>query len=177
MMRDVLLAVRALRRALSLTATAVITLALGIGVNTAIFGIVDGMLFRPLPFHEPDRLVLMQGHVRETGGVFTNVPQLIFVEAEARHKGLAGLALVDLPSSLTRLLDLGAESWRGAPVTTNLLDLVGVRPVLGRGFLAGEDVPGRSDVMVISHGIWLDRFGGDPTVVGRVIPFERRSLR
>ena len=154
---------RALRRTPSYTLAVVLTLALGIGVNTAIFSVVDALLLRALPYDEPDRIVRV-AEWPTTGGNFTVAPAAYgdwrpaaesFIRLEAR----VGRRYV--------LLDAGApQTIGGAAVTPGYFDLLGVRAAAGRTFAPGDgaaDAPCRA---VISHRLWQTRFGGDPAAVG-----------
>ncbi len=163
--RDVTDAVRALRRSPGFTAGALATLALGIGANTAIFSIVDTVVFRPLPYTAPERLVkIYDGRsaeptdnvsladfldLRERGGVFV----------EVAADDAAGFAVTH-PGGERELLG-------GAMVTTNWLSTLGVRPILGRPFLEDESLPGRNRVVLLSHSYWQRRFDANPDAIGR----------
>ncbi len=169
---DVRQAVAALRSSPFLTAASVATLGLGIGASTAVFSVADAVLRSPLPVHEPDRLVFVWP---EQNG---NRTMAELAEAEMRS-----LELVSGLSSWTLTLTGSGEprELTGLQVSPNYFRLLGVTPLLGRSFLENEDLPGAADVVVLSHGLWIDAFGGDPEVVGRVIDlsggeYERRRV-
>jgi predicted permease len=151
---------RALRRAPSFAAAAILTLALGIGANAAIFSVVDAIVLRPLPYANPDRLVSLG-----TGAAGE------FVALRERLRSFSQLAAW---VEQTHPIGLGDEALRveGATVTTNLLPMLGVAPRMGRGFLQEEGEPGRNDVLLISDAIWREHFGADPGVVGKRILVE-----
>jgi putative ABC transport system permease protein len=158
LLQDLRYAVRTHLRAPGFTAVALLTLALGIGANTAIFSVVHGILLRPLPFAQPDRLVatghLMAGEyrlVREEARAFEDV---------ALVRGGAGfnLSAGDQPERVT-----------GAYATPQLFGVLGTAPLLGRTLRAEEAEPGRGNVVVLSHALWRQHFAEDPGVVGREI--------
>ena len=163
-------AARALARAPGLIAVAVASLALGIGANATIFNFVNAIEFRPLPFPEPERLV----DVSETNskalcdgcGVGTSWPAYLTWRTSARS--FAGLEAYREDSYALA----GAqepERIGGAVVTAGLFPLLGVRPVLGRAMVESDDRPGAPPVVLIGHGLWIRRFGGDSGVVGSVV--------
>ena len=149
---------------------AVVTLALGIGANTAIFSVVDSVLLRPLPYPGSDRLIVLD-HLRkgDDRGSFS-FPD--FSDFRSQAKSL---------SQLTGFHDDGATlTGRGAPkrfeglaTTANFFDVFGVTPMFGRGFAAGEDEPGKEHVVVLSNATWKKHFGGDGGVVGTTITLDQ----
>ncbi len=157
MLHDVRYAVRSLLRARSYAVVAVLTLTLGIGANATIFSVVDAVLLRPLPYAEPDRLV------RITGMGYKG--ELIELREDATRLDVAGHAggeyTVTGGGEPTRL--------RGAAVTPDLFPLLGIEPVVGRGFHEEEGQPGAADVVMLSYGLWQRRFGGDRDIVGRAV--------
>jgi predicted permease len=172
MMADVRYALRALARTPGFTLAVVLTLALGIGVNSAIFSVVYGVLLRPLPYASPERLVVLYGRYPQFGRTATSLPDFqdwrdgthSFEQLAAVHKG--GFVLTS---------DGEPERVVADRVTSNFFATFGVRPVLGRAFLPDEDRMGGDDrVVVLSHGYWQRRFGGDPRIVGREIQLSGR---
>jgi putative ABC transport system permease protein len=168
MIQDLRHAARALARTPGFTAAAVLTLALGLGANTAIFGVVDAALLRPLPFTDADRLVI----VWETMGDWKTrwVAPANFLDWRRDARAFAGLA----GYSLSDVNVTGAgepERLKAAVVSDSLFDLLGSRPALGRALQAGED---RADerVAVLGDGLWRRRFGADPAVVGRTVRLD-----
>jgi predicted permease len=157
-LQDVRYAVRSLRRSPGFSLVALVTLGLGIGANTAIFSLVNGILLRPLPYPEPDRLVSVTG----------TYPKGAFVELRASVSRLDVAAYVD--GQGMNLSGLG-EPFRvtTALVSSGLLSTLGVRPALGRTFRDGEDAAGRDAYAILSHVLWEQRFGRDPAIVGRSI--------
>jgi putative ABC transport system permease protein len=155
------------------TAVAVITLALGIGANAAIFSVVNATLLRPLPFDDPDRLIM----IRET-----KLPQFPefsvspgnFLDWKKQNTVFERLvAMQDASFNLIGVSD--PERLRGMRVTDGFFAMLGARPQMGRDFLPEEDQPGRANVVILSHGLWQRRFGADPNIVNRAITFSGGS--
>ncbi len=166
--QDTRYALRVLGHGRGFVAVAVLTLALGVGANTAIFSVVRGVLLRALPYPEPERLVTVQSVMR--GGA-TAVSPPDFMDWRAQAKSFSGLAAYYL--STTNLTGTGEpERLTQARVSANFFDLLGVRPSLGRGFLPGEDAAEAPRVAILSDGLWRRRFGEDPKIVGRTIRLD-----
>jgi putative ABC transport system permease protein len=155
------------------TAVAVLTLALGIGANTAIFSTVNALLLHPHPFPRLDQLVLIQessdanpGDLRVAPADFVDFQREsdVFERIAASKYQPFNLTAVDQP-----------EDVQGYLVSPNFLDVIGVRPALGRGFYPSEEEPGRDQVVLLSYGLWQRRFGGDPSVVGKTIQINGRT--
>jgi len=167
MIKDVRYAFRALARRPGFTAVAVITLALGIGANTAIFSVVYGVLLRPLDYPQPERLVAL----REANTFKQPDAQIApgnFLEWQRQNTVFSDLAAYRTVSyNLTG--DGDPERLLSGRVSAGLFKTLGVQPVAGRDFLAEEDQPGRERVVVISAGLWQRRFGSDAGVVGRTL--------
>ncbi len=159
-MQDLKYGFRSLRKSPGFTVAAVLTLALGIGANTAIFSVVNGIVLRPLPYAEPDRLVnVWPGHP------FSKDLFEDFRDQTASFEGLSAWSMYDLP-----LTGEGApEEISGAEVATNHFALLGIQPVLGRSFQDHEEIPGQGNVVILSHSLWQRRFGGDPEVIGTTV--------
>ena len=162
--RDLRYAVRGLARRPGFTLVAVVTLALGIGANAAIFSAVRGILLRPLPFRAADRLVAFNAEQ------FVSNAEVLFLQDNARTLG--GVAALS-PGWGMALTGVGeATQLTTARVTTNLLDVLGTRPSLGRGFTRAESTPGNETVAILGHALWAERFGSDPAVIGRRISLD-----
>jgi putative ABC transport system permease protein len=164
-------AARRLRRAPSFAAAVVLVLALGIGATTAVFSLVHGILLEPLPFPEPARLVRLTHIVRDAGvaTVDQSDASVMLYQSDAHaFEGVAAWRFVNgvLGASVG---DQTAVRVRGARVTSNFFDVLGVRPARGRGFAPGEDKGGANHVVVLSHRIWQERLKGDPNAVGRQV--------
>jgi putative ABC transport system permease protein len=150
------------------TLIAVVTLALGIGANTAIFSAVDAILLRPLPYSDPDQLVMVW-EKRAAEGVLDNVvAPADFLDWEKRNRVFSSMAAM---STMTADLTGAGEPVRlpTGIVTTAFFDVFRVQPLLGRGFIPDDGLVGRHRVVVLSHQLWRDRFGADRSIVGRKI--------
>jgi putative ABC transport system permease protein len=176
LVNDVRYSLRTLARNPSFTIVAVLALALGIGANTAIFSIIDAVLLRPLPYQEPEKLVKVWTNFTGIGlpndRNWVSPPE--FVDLRALNKSFSGVAAIS-GDSFNISTGGTPERVEGAQVSASFLDLLGVRPTTGRGFLPGEDQPGRDNVILLSHDLWQRRFGGDPAIVGRTITVNGRS--
>ncbi len=168
--QDLSYAVRRLRRSPGFTLVAVLTLALGIGATSAIFSVVNAVLLRPLPHPEPERLVQLQATWKGKDVAYLSPQNFLDIEAQARS--FERLSAMD--GGGVTLTGLGSpERLEAASVSAAFFDVMRARPLLGRGFVAGENEPGRSKVAVLGHRLWLDRFGGDPNIVGRSVQIDR----
>ncbi|HEU4628387.1 MAG TPA: ADOP family duplicated permease [Gemmatimonadaceae bacterium] len=170
--RDLRLGLRALRRAPGYAAAAVASLALGIGAATAVFTLAYAVLLKPLPYPRADRLVAV-GHAApgfgvERGGLSDGT----YLHYRAHSRTLA-----DLGAYLDRVLNLTGgdepELVDAALVTPNLFGVLGARPLLGRVFSDAADGPGAPPTVVLSHALWVRRYGADPRIVGRTIEINR----
>jgi putative ABC transport system permease protein len=160
---------RGLLRSRGFAALAIVTLALGIGGTTALFSMVDAVLLRALPYQDPDRLVEIWGQQGERTGM--RVPGPILDALRERSSTLAAIALHG-PSSAVWRTDQESITLRGDHVSANFLDVLGVTPLLGRGFARDEDRAGAPAVTLISFSLWQQYLGGDPAVAGRSIDFD-----
>ena len=164
-------AARVLARAPGFTLVVVLTLALGIGFNAAIFSVTNAVLLRPLPFQEPDRLAVLWETRLDQGEniMFASPPNY----ADWRDRSTAFQEIAAFaPGSFFVLGDEETIHVPGARVSANLFRTLGVSPLLGRGFDEAEDEPGASRVAVISHALWQARFGGAPDVIGSAIELD-----
>jgi predicted permease len=171
--RDVRYASRSFTRSPGFTGTVVLTLALGIGATTAIFSIVYGVLLRPLPFPEPDRLVILQPR---TDGIDTDAMSAAsFLEWQRRASAFDRIAA--FTGRAATLTGSGEpELLTVAAVTIRFFDVLQQGAAVGRTFVAAEEEPGRDDVAVLSDGFWRRRFQSDRTIVGRRITLDGRSV-
>ena len=163
--QDIHYAVRRLFKAPGFTAVAVVTLALGIGANSAIFSVVNGVLLKPLPYPESERLVGVY-HVSEGERAVMSGPN--FIDVTTAAKSFENAAAVDTTDVI---LTGQGEPVRldAAAVSASLFNVLRVRPLLGRTFNADENTPGKTNVVILSHALWKARFGGDENVVGKHI--------
>src|SRR5215831_6545716 len=150
------------------TCVAVLTLALGIGANTAIFSVVNAVLLQPLPYAKADELV---GIFRNPGGETRwPFPPAAYLDLKSRNTVFNDIAALDnrgLPANLTGWGE--PERLQGFKVSANLFTLLGISMRQGRTFLPEEDRPGANRVVVISHELWQRRFGADPQLIGRAL--------
>lgn len=175
---DVRYALRSLRRSPVLTGAAVLTLALGIGANTAIFSAVNAVILRPLPFKEPDRLYMLWEQNPEKGwykNVVAPANMLDWQERVAAFADVAGWA--DWENSVTLQGDGRPVRLLGGLVTGNVFSVLGVEPLLGRSFTAEETWKTGRPVVLVSERLWRDQFGADPGLVGRSITLDDVSTQ
>jgi predicted permease len=160
-LQDLRYALRMLRKNPGFTAIAVLTLALGIGANTAIFSVVSGVLLRPLPYPNPNQLVSVTG----------SYPRGAFVAMREQVRTMdVGVYAEDYEFNLTGLGD--PLRLTGASVSAELFSILGARPELGRTLRAGEDIAGQDSFVILSHALWQQKFAADPQIIGRWITLE-----
>ena len=160
-------ALRTLLRSPGFTAVALVTLALGIGANTAIFSFVNGVLLKPLPYQDPHSIVLVWE--KPPGGYRNGISTLNFLDWKSQNTVFGPMAAVRFGGSATLTgagepVELAASS-----VSAPYFDIFGVRAALGRTFAADEDQAGKSQVVILSHRLWQARFGADPNILGRIL--------
>lgn len=178
LLADIRFTSRMLRKNPAFAGVAVATLALGIGANTAIFSLVDHAILRPLAYREPSRLVALQ----EAMPTFSGSPPVLPVNAKhflEWRKNVQALDSIALLGALDADLTGTGEPRRipAARISSNLFQLLGVRPQLGRWFLPEEDQPGRDGEVIVNNEIWRRQFGSDPNVLGRKIALNGRSYQ
>jgi predicted permease len=168
--QDVRYALRQLNRSRGFAVVAILTLALGIGANTAIFSVIDSILLEPLPFAHQDRLVqLIAGTDGNTGADYYTYPKGWIREYQHRAQSFAGISGFTLNAEYNVTGGGASDRAFGSTVSTNLFETLGVRPVLGRFFSSAEETVGQDHVIVLSNGFWRQQFGGDPNVIGRTM--------
>ena len=175
-MNDLRFAFRQLLKSPGFTFIALLTLALGIGANTAIFSLVNGVLLRPLAFPGADRIVYFEGQNPSQSITDSNVSYLDFLDWARQTDLFARTAAFYSASS-----NLGADGGEPervprAGVTSSFFDVIGVQPFLGRVFRPEEDQPKIQTVVIISHGLWKRRFGSDPGIIGKQVQINARPL-
>ena len=166
LLQDLRFSLRSLRRQPGFVAIALTTLALGIGTATAMFTVVNGVLFQPLPFHDPASLATIE--IRGASGGIFPLPDADFLALRANHPAFERVAVYS-PSSVTLTRSGTPEVLRAAWVSGDFFATLGTQPHLGRLIVAGDDAPGAAPVAVLSHGFWTRRFGADPNIVGQTI--------
>jgi hypothetical protein len=139
--------------------TVILTMSLGIGLNTAMFSVIHAVLLKPLGYYDPDRLVLPS----------SGVTPIHFEEMQASARSYDGLGAYSGKEELALSGDGAPEVLKGVRVSGNFLDILGVKPLLGRSFLASEDMPGAPDVAIISAELWQRRFNGASSVIGQTV--------
>jgi putative ABC transport system permease protein len=166
---DLLHAVRLLFKNPGFTAAVLLTLALGIGANAAVFTILNAVLLRPLPYSQPERLVVIWESNPQRGWPTFSASQPNFLDWRDQSASFDQVA-ASTPRPVTLVEGGEAERVRGLAVTQQFFPMLGVRPLLGRGFRPEEDVPGHQErVVLMTRGLWQRRFGGDPAILGRTL--------
>jgi len=150
------------------TLIAVLTLALGIGANTAIFSVVNAVLLRPLPFQDPEKLVIVWEDATFAGFPRNTPAPANYVDWKTQNQSFADMA-ASAETSFNLTGDGEPERVQAFSVNANFFPLFGVQPLLGRGFLPEEDRPGGNKVAVLSYSLWQSRYGGDRNIVNRDI--------
>lgn len=165
-MLDLRYALRSLARARGFAIAVILTLGLGIGANTAIFSVVRGVMLRPLPHRDGDRLMYLKQSAQAVGqeNVAFSVPEIN--DFRESSKTLAGIAEYS-PITVTLLGDREATRIDLGLVTGNYFSVMGLKPIIGREFTTYDDGPGAKPVMMLTHEYWMKKFGGDRTIVGK----------
>ena len=175
LLKDIRYALRWMRRSPGFSAVAILSLGLGVGVNTAMFSLVDSLLFRPLPVTSPDTLV----DVFTTGGdgdeyATSSYPDFLDLKAQNTvFTDMIGYSPMMAP------LSLGGDRSRislGQVVTANHFTMLGVQPLLGRLLVPSDDDPGAARVVVISHRMWQREFGSDPAIAGKTLTLRGHAV-
>jgi putative ABC transport system permease protein len=170
LLQDIRYAVRQLAKRPAFTAAAALTLALGIGTSTAIFSVANGVLLRPLPYADPDRLVMLWETTPQLSVMMVAYPD--FLDWRSRSRTFDEVAVYNRYHSMNLTGAAEPERLAAAMASANLFRTLGVRPALGRAFQDEEDQPGAARVAIISAGLWQRRFGGAADVVGRTITLD-----
>ncbi len=166
--QDAGFALRLLRNNPLFTTIALITLAVGVGANTAIFSVVKAVLLQALPYRHAERAVVIWNSYEQAGLEHAAIAPAEFADFLEQRRAFDGMAAVSR-QPMNLIGEGEPEQLMGYAVSPNLFDLLGTRPQLGRGFSAEDGKEGAEKVVLLSHGLWRRRFGGDPAVVGRVI--------
>ena len=181
LLQDLRFGLRTLRQSMAFTVVAILTLALGIGANTAIFSVVRAALIRPLPYAQPDRLITL-GEVRtqrELSGQLTmgswNASYPDYLDWRTQSKTFESLAGFNADGFTLRGVG-EPESVFAVQATTNFFSTLGIKPFLGRDFYAGEDVASGPLAAILTHSFWRSRFGADPQVIGRSIQLDSNKV-
>jgi putative ABC transport system permease protein len=177
LLKDIRYGIRSLLKRPSFTAIAVITLALGIGANTAIFSVVNAVLLRPLPYKDSDRLVMVWEADQKKGVNHVQVSAPNYVDWRDQNDVFEQMAAAFArPDTGVNLSEGTNPEWVQAAVTTgNLFAVLGIQPALGRAFLPEEEKAGNNRVAILSDSLWQRRFAGDRSIVGKTITLDARS--
>jgi len=179
-MQNLRQAFRALAKQPLFTAIVVATFALGIGANTAVFSVLDAVLLRPLPFHEPQNLVALGEYdIREKtdpGTEINSISYLDYVDWRAQNRVFDGVAIYTNQGVSTLTDGTEATHVQGEAVSTDLFPLLGIQPIIGRTFLPNEDEPG-NHVVILSHGLWQRRFGADRKIIGKSVTLDGQPFQ
>ena len=172
LLQDIRYAVRILSKAPGFTIIAIVTLALGIGANTALFSVVDGVLLNPLPYTQPDRIVAVYTHTRTFNHSSISYPNFLdWVRENRSFSGLAAFREDDM-----NITGVGEpERLRTEMISANFFAVLGVKPVVGRTFFAKEDQIGAAPVVLLSEGLWKRKFGGSADAVGKSVSLNGTS--
>src|SRR4029077_15701544 len=168
LLKDVRYGLRMLRKSPSFTFFSVAVLALGIAANSAIFSIADAVLIRPLPYRDSNRLVMVWEDASAYGFPRDTPAPGNFADWKSRNQVFEDLAAIS-NASLNLTGSGNPEDLLGKWATANLFSILGVIPALGRDFRPEDDIPGAPHVAILSHGLWLRRFGGDRQIIGKEI--------
>src|SRR4051795_11187657 len=172
MSSDLRYALRQLIKSPSFSATAIVALALGIGATTAMFAVIYAFLLRPLPYTNPDQLVILQSRGVATGNDL-GVYYLDFHDWQKQTRSFTDIAFLNLFwNGNVESPDGSTETLKTTFTTANLFSLLGVQPILGRDLTPADDEPNAPRVMMISERLWKKTFGGDPNIIGRDIRLD-----
>ena len=171
-MNDLRYAIRMLIKSPAFSVIAIVALALGIGANTAIFSVVEAVLLRPLPYPEPDKLILLREKMQLFDSGSVSYPN--YLDWRAMQRSFTDLALYrpDSMNLSSRGEESSPERIRGGVMSWNMMRIVGLKPILGRDFTEAEDVPGGPKVALISEGLWKRRFGSSKKVLGQQLTVD-----
>src|SRR5579863_2100116 len=169
--KDLRFALRMIRNSPGFTLIAVLTLALGIGANTAIFSFVDAVLLRPLPYPHPEQMVMVWE--KPPGGERNGISTLNFLDWKRENTVFSAMA-AETGGSMTLTGGDRPVQVQGDRDSATFFDIWGIRPMLGRTFAADEDQPGKNQVVVLSHRFWETRFGADKSIIGRTLSLNNK---
>jgi putative ABC transport system permease protein len=172
LLKDIRYGIRSLARHPGFTTVALLTLALGIGANTAIFSVVNAVMLRPLPYDDPERIVWLWDTLPQLPTAPTSLPE--FLDWKEQSRSFEHLAAFQGGNMFLDAGD-GTEDVPVGLVTPQMFSLFKVNPILGRTFTDEETLPGRFRVAVLSHTLWQNRFGADPSVIGRTVQLNGRA--
>jgi hypothetical protein len=166
--QDVRYALRTMRRAPAFTAAAVLSLAIGVGANSAIFSVASALLLRPLPYRDADRLVILWNRSPGLGISEDWFSTAQYFDIKRAQSDLEDVAIA-IGANFNLTGDGEPERIGTIRASSNLLPLLGAQPLLGRFFDSAEDTPGRTGTAILGYGTWARRYGRDPGVLGRTL--------
>src|SRR5215467_8973453 len=169
LLQDLRYSLRMLRKSPMLMTVAIITLALGVGANTAVFSVINAVLLRPLPYPGSDRIFLVTESWRGQGG--SDVSAGNFIDWRAQSTVFAVMSAVQT-ASFNLASGGSAERVAGSKVSTGFLETFGIQPVRGRFFTPEENQPGHDGVVVLSEKLWRGQFGADPGILGKMVQVD-----
>jgi putative ABC transport system permease protein len=174
--QDLRYGLRTLRKAPTFATIAILTLALGIGATTAMFSIVNAVLLRPLAYRQPGQLYIIREGIAAMAQFYPSFPANLpgFLRWQSQCRSFEQMAIVK-PADKILTGDGESQEIHGGRASANLLDVLGVRPRLGRTFLADEDRPGNDHVVILTDSFWRGRFHADPSLIGRSITLDGES--
>jgi putative ABC transport system permease protein len=164
-----------LRKNPGFTAVAMLTLALGIGANTAIFSVVNAVLLRPLPYSDSNELLAISQTDRASGTTGVPVSFTKFTEISEQNKSLASVAAF-YPYTLSLVSEREPELVNGMRISEDFFRVLGIAPLLGRSFLPEEETPGGNDVAILSDSFWHNHFAADPGLLGKTLSLDGKSV-
>ena len=174
LLQDLRFATRSFLRTPRFTVPAVLALALGIGATSAIFSVVRGVMLRPLPYSDPDRVVIVWENNLKRSRARNVIGSANFVEWGARNRSFSHLGMAG-PSRISLILNGNPEEISGMSASSEVFPALGVQPVLGRAFTAQEDLQGQDAVIILSHEFWQTRLGGRNDVIGSTLNANGRT--
>jgi putative ABC transport system permease protein len=173
LINDIKYAFRQLRKSPGFTAVVIVVLALGIGANTAVFSVINAVLFRELPYDEPDRIVSIREQDKSQGTSF-GAPHRNIVHWREHNTAFESVA--GLENFRAYLTGLDRPRYlNGSAVSACFFSVMGAQPTLGRAFFPEEELPGHENVIILSYALWRDRLGSDPQVLGRILNLNNRD--
>jgi putative ABC transport system permease protein len=173
LIQDIRFGLRTALKNKGVTGLAVVCLAIGIGLNTMMFSVVDGVLVHPLPYQDPETIAVIRSTLKENGVTRSQLSWLELQDWKERSRSLSAIAGVQYRSFTVS--DGGdSDRYAGAAISQELFPLLGERPQLGRGFNADDDRPGGEPVVLISDDLWKRRYNADPSIIGRVVQVNSR---
>src|SRR5438093_482057 len=172
--RDLRYSIRTLLKSPGFTTVTVLTLALGIGANTAVFSVLDTVLLKPFPYRDPENLVVLWERLQ---GDRNSVSATNFMDWKSRNQVFEEMAAAVVGGESFNLSSSDApEQVFGARFSADYLELLGVKVALGRSFLPEEDRPGNDRVVILSHRFWKNRFNADPNIVGNSLTLNGKKF-